>query len=113
MYIHINMYVYIHLLFMNLYIHMYIYTYIYTFICIYLYIHVYTYIIYHTSPSFLRPLSLSASSESYVLTTVVLDMVSLLNRVYDDVHLRLQYGKRFHNLVYMSYVKHIHPACKA
>jgi hypothetical protein len=24
----------------------------------------------------------------------------------DDVYLRLQYGKEFHNLVYMSYVKH-------
>jgi hypothetical protein len=32
---------------------------------------------------------------------------------YDDVHLRLQHGKGFHNLVYMSYVKHINPASKA
>jgi hypothetical protein len=31
----------------------------------------------------------------------------------DDVHLKLQHGKVFHNLVYMSYVKHINPACKA
>jgi hypothetical protein len=28
----------------------------------------------------------------------------------DDVYLRLQHGKGFHNLVYMSYVKHIDPA---
>jgi GTPase SAR1 family protein len=28
----------------------------------------------------------------------------------DDAYLRLQYGKGFHNLVYMSYVKHINPA---
>jgi hypothetical protein len=25
----------------------------------------------------------------------------------DDVYLKLQHGERFHNLVYMSYVKHI------
>jgi hypothetical protein len=31
----------------------------------------------------------------------------------DDVYLRLQHGKGFHNLVYMSYVKHINPASKA
>jgi hypothetical protein len=31
----------------------------------------------------------------------------------DDVYLRLQHGKGFHNLVYMSYVKHIKPASKA
>jgi hypothetical protein len=31
----------------------------------------------------------------------------------DDVYIRLQYGKGFHNLVYMSYVKHINPASKA
>jgi hypothetical protein len=31
----------------------------------------------------------------------------------DDVYLRIQHGKRFHNIVYMSYVKHINPACKA
>jgi phage gp29-like protein len=28
----------------------------------------------------------------------------------DDVYLRLQHGKEFHNLVYMSYVKHTNPA---
>jgi hypothetical protein len=28
----------------------------------------------------------------------------------DDVYLRLQHGIGFHNLVYMSYVKHINPA---
>jgi hypothetical protein len=31
----------------------------------------------------------------------------------DDVYLRLQHGKGFHNLVYMSYIKHINPASKA
>jgi hypothetical protein len=31
----------------------------------------------------------------------------------DDVYFRLQYGKGFHNLVYMSYVKHINLASKA
>jgi hypothetical protein len=31
----------------------------------------------------------------------------------DDVYLRLQHGRGFHNLVYMSYVKHINPASKA
>jgi hypothetical protein len=31
----------------------------------------------------------------------------------DDVYLRLQHGKGFHNLVHMSYVKHIDPASKA
>jgi hypothetical protein len=31
----------------------------------------------------------------------------------DDVYLRLQHGKASHNLVYMSYIKHINPACKA
>jgi hypothetical protein len=31
----------------------------------------------------------------------------------DDVYLRLQHGQEFHNLVYMSYVKHINPAYKA
>jgi hypothetical protein len=30
-----------------------------------------------------------------------------------DVYLRLQHGKGFHNLVYMSYAKHINPASKA
>jgi hypothetical protein len=28
----------------------------------------------------------------------------------DDVYLRLQYGKGFHNLVYTSYINHINPA---
>ena len=38
-----------------------------------------------------------------------------INEAYDDddVYLRLQNGKGFHNLVYMSYVKHIYPASKA
>jgi hypothetical protein len=31
----------------------------------------------------------------------------------DDVYLRLQHVKGFHNLVYMSDVKHINPASKA
>jgi hypothetical protein len=31
----------------------------------------------------------------------------------DDVYLRLQHGKGFHNLVYISYVKHVNPASKA
>jgi hypothetical protein len=31
----------------------------------------------------------------------------------DDVYLRLQHGKGLHNLVYISYVKHINPASKA
>jgi hypothetical protein len=31
----------------------------------------------------------------------------------DDVYLRLQHGKGFHNLVYMSYVKHKTPDSKA
>jgi len=31
----------------------------------------------------------------------------------DDVYLRLQNGKGFHNLVYISYVKYINPASKA
>jgi len=31
----------------------------------------------------------------------------------DDIYLRLQHGKGFHDLVYMSYVKHTNPACKA
>jgi hypothetical protein len=31
----------------------------------------------------------------------------------DDVYLRLQHGKRFHDLVCMSYVKDINPANKA
>jgi hypothetical protein len=31
----------------------------------------------------------------------------------DDVYLTLQYGKGFHNPVYMSYVKHINPISKA
>jgi hypothetical protein len=31
----------------------------------------------------------------------------------DDFYLRLQHEKGFHNLVYMSYVKHIKPAKKA
>jgi hypothetical protein len=30
----------------------------------------------------------------------------------DDVYLRLQHGKGFHNLVFMSYVKYINPASK-
>jgi hypothetical protein len=34
-----------------------------------------------------------------------------INQTYDDdVYLRLQHGKGFHNLVYISYVKHINPA---
>jgi hypothetical protein len=31
----------------------------------------------------------------------------------DDVYLRFQDGKGFHNLVCMSYVKHINPVSKA
>jgi hypothetical protein len=31
----------------------------------------------------------------------------------DDVYLRLQHGRGFHNLVCISYVKHINPAFKA
>jgi hypothetical protein len=31
----------------------------------------------------------------------------------DDVYFRLQHGKGFHSLVYLSYVKHIIQACKA
>jgi hypothetical protein len=31
----------------------------------------------------------------------------------DDIYLRLQHGEGFHNLVYMSYVKHINAAFKA
>jgi hypothetical protein len=31
----------------------------------------------------------------------------------DDFYLRLQHGKGFHHLIYMSYVKHINPASKA
>jgi uncharacterized membrane protein len=31
----------------------------------------------------------------------------------DDVYLRLQHGKGFHNLAYTSYVKHIIPDSKA
>jgi hypothetical protein len=31
----------------------------------------------------------------------------------DDVYLRLQHGRGFHNLVYMSSLKHINPAFKA
>jgi hypothetical protein len=31
----------------------------------------------------------------------------------NDVYLRLKHGEGFHNLVYMSYVKHINPASKA
>jgi hypothetical protein len=31
----------------------------------------------------------------------------------DDVYLRLQHGKGFHNLVYLSYVKQMNPASKA
>jgi hypothetical protein len=31
----------------------------------------------------------------------------------DDVYLRLQHGKGFHDPVYMSCVKNINPACKA
>jgi hypothetical protein len=30
----------------------------------------------------------------------------------DYVYLRLQHGKGFHNLVYVSYVKHINPSNK-
>jgi hypothetical protein len=31
----------------------------------------------------------------------------------DDAYLRLQHGKGFHNLAYISYIKHINPASKA
>jgi hypothetical protein len=31
----------------------------------------------------------------------------------DDVYLELRHGKGFHNLVYMSYIKHMNPVSKA
>jgi hypothetical protein len=75
----------------------------------------------HTSTSRLRGpgmtgVILSVTSTESVLTVStesVLTGAVITDDDDDDVYLRLQHGKGFHNLVYMSYVKHIDPASKA
>jgi hypothetical protein len=53
----------------------------------------------------------SASALDFALNVYTLEVNSKANKPDDDeVYLRLQHGKGFHNLVYMSYVKHINPA---
>jgi hypothetical protein len=70
--------------------------------------------------------SISILSKSYLsispdsITTVYkrsekMEMPMKVRYIYDDddVYLRLQHGKGVHNLVHISYVKHINPASKA
>jgi hypothetical protein len=87
-------------------IDVYIYIYIYIYRCIYTYIPVTS--TFCLLSSFFFPsveLTISASMKS---SGRCLD-----DDDDDDDYLRLQHGKAFHNLVYMSYVIHINPACKA
>jgi hypothetical protein len=54
----------------------------------------------------------------YILTELYTQIIYVYIHLHDDddddddFYLRLQYGKRFHNLVYMSYVKHVNPASR-
>jgi hypothetical protein len=49
----------------------------------------------------------------YIHSSVSISTSDRVNDDDDDVYLRLRHGKGFHNLVYMSYIKHMNPACKA
>jgi hypothetical protein len=77
------------------------YTYIYIYIYLYIYIYKYVY--------------------RYINNTWVVNIRLLVVNVGfppyddddDDVNSKLQQGKGFHNLVYMSYVKHINSSNKA
>jgi hypothetical protein len=83
----------------------YIYIYIYllyeskstTILAIYMHIYIYMYTQIHSHKFPQRSLSLRPCFQRLLYDD-------------DDVYLRLQHGKGFHNFVYMSYVKHINPA---
>jgi hypothetical protein len=62
---------------------------------------------YNTNTAILRGLLLNSPFRSVFSD---LDPLFSIPDDDDDDYLRLQQGKRFHNLVYMSYVKHINQA---
>jgi hypothetical protein len=101
------------LVILHIYIYIYIYIctykYMYTYIYIYVYIHMYIYIyIYITLPKMISTLG-----GTRALVMLRQNDESSPIPIDDDVYLRLQHGKGFHKLVYMSYVKHVNPASKA
>jgi hypothetical protein len=49
----------------------------------------------------------------YTHSSVSISTSNRINDDDDDVYLKLQHGKKFHNLIYTSYIKYINPACKA
>jgi hypothetical protein len=90
---------------------MYIYICIYIYLCIFIYIYIYTYIntylyipIGDLGPEAASPWGPHIAEATYNCVDVDDD---------EDVYLRLQHRKWYHNLVNMSYVKHINPASKA
>jgi hypothetical protein len=86
-----------------------------TYIYIYTYIHIYIYIYIHLCVYIYVGTGTAVYTSSWVAPRS--DVHSQQRFFYmgqkgddDDVYLRLQHGEGFHNLVYMSYVKHINPA---
>jgi hypothetical protein len=89
MYICMNIHIYVYI---SIYIHIHelsITRDIYRFVHLYIRIYILTYVHFHL---------------------YVFDLHSHRRIDDDDVYLRLQHGKGFHNLVYMSYVRHIKPS---
>jgi hypothetical protein len=74
------------------YMCIYMYFYIYIYIYIHIYIHIYTYL--SEEPERALHCILASCDDD------------------NDVYLRLQHGKGFHNFVYVSYIKHINLASK-
>jgi hypothetical protein len=92
-------------------IYVYIYIYIKIYIYIYKYIYIYIPLLRSISTTSWRPLSEAKISAVFPSLSVASISAPLSRRVSndDDVYLRLQHGKGFLNLIYMSYVKNINP----
>jgi hypothetical protein len=85
----------------------------------YMYIYIYVYIYAFSESKYVSPVSCINSRSAVAAyndsaTSPPIPFARPPITVPDeDVYLRLQHGKAFHNLVSMSYVKHINPASKA
>jgi hypothetical protein len=91
---------------MYTYIHQYIFAWLFLYIqiCVFVYMNVHIFMLFSSHYTWLYYVDLYTYKQTHTC-----------KRVYDndDVYLRLQHEEGFHNLVYMSHVKHINQISKA
>jgi hypothetical protein len=90
------------------------------YIYVYMYMHIYVYILIVVNCVLISIFINSINSNHHKFTPVMEsifvsknDSTSAAYKPDNNVYLRLQHGKKFYYLLYMSYEKHINPASKA